>query len=126
MAGHRDGDMPDLAVAHPWIMSKRDVAFLVGGDNGGRHRDIAPQDLAFTQAFRHQDFAVWLCELHHEAQLFSRRDCRTFGQAGLHGGDGGLGQVDPHSQLDLYRRASIQRKERGHHQADRGGHADQT
>ena len=119
MAGHRDGDMRYLPIAHPRISRQPHVAFLVSRHDCRRYRNLAPQDLPFALSFRHQYRAVRLRELHHQRQLLSRSDCRTFRQAGLHGRQGSLGQVNPHPQLDLYRRTPAQRQHRGHRQAHR-------
>ncbi len=119
MARHGDGHMRGLPITDPRIPRKRHIAFLVGSHESWRHHEIAPQYLPLALPLCHQYRAVRLCKLRHQSQLFPRRDCRTFRQAGLHRSDGSFGQVNPHPQLDLHSRSPAQREKCGHCQTGR-------
>src|SRR5258708_4772604 len=66
MAGHRDAEMSNLAVADPWVAGKSYDAVFVDRHDDCCDREILPQDLSLAFALRDVGLAVGRHEGDHQ------------------------------------------------------------
>jgi hypothetical protein len=69
MAGNRDGDVADFAVADSRILGQGHHAFLVYRDDARCELEFLPHDFASVCAFAGERFAVWPGQRHNDARF---------------------------------------------------------